>query len=121
MVGSPLAGGLEVDTLDEEFVRSLPFKSDLAHAQHTGCFPKLPFRKSSSVGLHGFHRYLFLSVGAGSSEVTCLPVQQLLSEATSLVTKFKRGSETVCIVQAIVLDRDALDLALPVTPCDLPL
>lgn len=40
----------------------------------------------------------------------CLPVQQLLSKAAFLVTKFERGSETVYIDQAIVLDREVLDL-----------
>ena len=43
----------------------------------------------------------------------CLPVEQLLSRANSLVTKFEEGSETVYIDDAIVLDREALDLCPP--------
>ena len=45
-----------------------------------------------------------------------LPVEQLLSEAASLVAKFHQGSETVYIDEAIVIDREALGLSPPSHP-----
>ena len=51
-----------------------------------------------------------------SGEMICLPVEHLLSKADSLVTKFKQGGEVVYIDEAIVLDREALDLCHPSHP-----
>jgi CHAT domain-containing protein/tetratricopeptide (TPR) repeat protein len=52
-----------------------------------------------------------------SSEMMYLPVEQLHLRAKSLVAKFKwQGGETSCIDEAIVLDRDALELCSPGHP-----
>ena len=48
-----------------------------------------------------------------SSEIMYLPVEQLHLRAKSLVTKFKQGGRTSYIDDAIVLDRDALELCPP--------
>ena len=46
-------------------------------------------------------------------------VQQLLSRARSLLTTFQQGGEPRYIDEAILLDREAIDLALLAIPNDL--
>ena len=45
-----------------------------------------------------------------------LPVKQLLSQAESLAATFQQGGETRYIDEAIVLDREALDICTPSHP-----
>ena len=48
-----------------------------------------------------------------TSEMTCLPVSQLLSQAEALLANFEQDGETSYIDEAIDLDRKALQLCLP--------
>ncbi|KAF8431089.1 CHAT domain-containing protein [Boletus edulis BED1] len=71
---------------------------------------------SSSVSKHGFQMYLPLFVIVSSYEVTYLAVQQLHSQGKFLADQFKRGRGTSCIDEAIILDREALELCPPSHP-----
>ena len=84
-------------------------------AQHPSVFPSHHV-ESRSVSSDGFSRYLSLSAGVESGEVMCLAVDQLLSRAESLVTRFQEEGERSYIDQAIVLDREALELCPPGHP-----
>ena len=61
---------------------SLPFSS---------CNPYPNSYHARSTDTCGFNRYLFLSVVMESSEMTCPPVERLISDAESVVTKFEQG------------------------------
>ena len=50
-----------------------------------------------------------------------MPVKQLHLRANSLVTKFEQGRGTSYIDEAIILDREALELSPPATPSELSL
>ena len=71
---------------------------------------------SSSVSQHGYRRYLCLSVDGQSNEITYLPVNQLHLRAHSLVAKFEQGGGSNHIDEAIILDREALELCPPGHP-----
>ena len=75
-------------------------------------FSQNHFVESNSVSPDGFEKYEALSAGAetGNSEMMCLPVNQLHSPADSLFVKFQQGGGTNYIDEAIVLDREALEL-----------
>ena len=83
-------------------------------AQHASVFPNHHV-ESSSVS-RGFKRYFSLSTVAESSEMMYLPVDQLHSRAESLVAKFEQGGGNNYIDEAIVLDREALQLCPPSHP-----
>ena len=71
---------------------------------------------SRSVSQHGYRRYLCLSVDGQSNEITYLPVNQLHLRAHSLVAKFEQGGGSNHIDEAIILDREALELCPPGHP-----
>jgi hypothetical protein len=50
-----------------------------------------------------------------------LPVEQLHSWANFLGAMFKQGNGTSYIDEAIILNREALELCPPATPSELPL
>ena len=58
----------------------------------------------------------FLYTWEESSEMMCLPVDQLHSRADALVAKFEQGGGSSYIDEAIVLDREALELCPPNHP-----
>ena len=71
--------------------------------------------ESSSASWHGIGRYACLSVAAERCN-DVLPVAQLHSQAKFLASKFKHGGGTSYIDEAIVLDREALELCPPRHP-----
>ena len=65
------------------------------------------------VDQHGFRRWLLFCHYVRKNMLMCLPVERLHSLADSLVAKFKGVGGTVCIDEAINLDRRALTLCPP--------
>ena len=82
---------------------------------HPSVFPNHHI-ESSSISPGGFSMSVSPSAGPESSKMMCLPVDQLHSRAKSLVTKFKQEGENSYIDEAIVLDREALELCPPGHP-----
>ena len=83
----------------------------------TGVF--LNHRAVPNLIQHGVRRYLPISAGLQSSQMThwhLLPVAQLHSRAESLSSKFEQGGGTRYIDEAIDLDREALELCTPGHP-----
>ena len=66
--------------------------------------------KPSSAELDEFHKYVLLYFGAVSSELMSLPVSLLLSRALSVSATFEQDGEPHHINEAIILDREALEL-----------
>ena len=66
--------------------------------------------ETSSVRLDGLQKYVLPYIGLESTEPMCLAVSQLLSRAQSAAAKFQQDSEARDIDEAIVLDREALEI-----------
>ena len=66
--------------------------------------------ETNPVRLDGFQKYVLVYIGLESNEPTCLTVSQLLSQAQSAAAKFQQDSEARYIDEAIILDREALEL-----------
>ena len=116
--GSPARPGLTMSPL--RYLRVV----EPVHRCHFGPGPLSQYRsvslnqsvESSLIGPDGFKRYFGLSPCAENSEIVCLLVDLLHSQAEALADEFKQGGETNHIDEAIVLDGEALELCPPGHP-----
>ena len=81
----------------------------MAYMRHCTFLPN-HHHETSSAGLDGFQKYVLLYIGLGAMNRCCLTVSQLLSQAQSVADQFEQDGEARYMDEAIILDRDALEL-----------